>query len=295
MPKNSKKTFESIFTKTRVYLVVIGIVLIILCMQNIVFIPSSVLLYIILIAYTFWTNSKNKTELDKHIQELTFNVETVAKNALINSPFPLVIAKEDGTLTWKSSSFVSEFGNIDIKDILSGMIKETIVEIEKSEQRNDRQVINKQIKIEKKDYKVIIETIASKARNKKRKDEIMLVMYFIDDTDFLEISKKIKETRNCIGIVMIDSYEELVQNLSQEEKVQLVTEIETKIYDWIAKIDGIALKTDTNRICFVFEEKYLDTIIENKFEILKETKNTETEGVIQATLSIAICAERRNK
>ena len=192
-------------------------------------------------------------------------------------------------------SFVSEFGNIDIKEILSEMIKETIVEVEKSEQRNDKQVINKQIRIEKKDYKVIIETIASKAKNKKKKDEIMLVMYFVDNTKFLEILKELNEARTCIGIVMIDSYEELVQNLGQEEKVQLVTEIETKIYDWIAKIDGIALKTDTNRICFVFEERYLETIIENKFEILKETKNTETEGVIQATLSIAICAERRYK
>ena len=90
---------------------------------------------------------------------------------------------------------------------------------------------------------------------------------------------------------MIDSYEELVQNLGQEEKTQLVTEIETKIYDWVSAIDGIALKTEANRICFIFEEKYLNSIIENKFKILKETKDTETEGVIQPTLSIAICAE----
>lgn len=91
----TRKTFESIFTKTRVYLVVIAIVLIILCIQNVLFIAPSVLLYGILLTYTFWTNNKNKTELDKHIQELTFNVDTIAKNALINSPFPLVIVEED--------------------------------------------------------------------------------------------------------------------------------------------------------------------------------------------------------
>ncbi len=95
MSDKDKKTFESIFTKTRVYLVVIGIVLIILCIQNIAFIIPSILLYSVLLVYTFWTNNKNKTELDKHIQEITFNVDTIAKNALINSPFPLVIAEED--------------------------------------------------------------------------------------------------------------------------------------------------------------------------------------------------------
>ncbi|MCI8393709.1 MAG: hypothetical protein HFJ24_00735 [Clostridia bacterium] len=95
MSDKNRKTFEAIFTKTRIYLVVIAVVLIILCIQNINFIIPSILLYGILLVYTFWNNNKNKTELDRHIQELTFNVDTIAKNALINSPFPLVIADED--------------------------------------------------------------------------------------------------------------------------------------------------------------------------------------------------------
>ena len=291
MSDKNRKNLESIFTKTRMYLAVIGILLIILCVQNLLFIPPAVLLYSVLLVYTFWTNNKNKTELDKHIQELSFNVDSIAKNTLINSPFPLVIAEENGNLTWKSASFVSEFGNIDIKNILTDVIKETIVEIEKSEQKNDKQVIYKQIKIGKKDYKIIIETIATKERNKKRKDEVMLVMYFVDNTNLLEASRRLEESRTCVGLIMIDSYEELVQNLGQEEKTQLVTEIETKVYDWVSEVEGIALKTDANRICFIFEEKHLEKIIENKFEILKQTKDTETEGIIQPTLSIAICAE----
>ena len=60
-------------------------------------------------------------------------------------------------------------------------------------------------------------------------------MYFIDNTEFLDISKKFEEGQMCIGIIMIDSYEELVQNMGQEEKVQVVTEIESKIYDWVSK------------------------------------------------------------
>lgn len=165
----TKKTFESIFTKTRVYLVVIAIVLVILCIQNVLFIAPSVLLYGILLAYTFWTNNKNKTELDKHIQELTFNVDTIAKNALINSPFPLAIVEEDGELTWKSSSFVAEFGNIDIKNIIEDMVKEVILELENGEKKTEKPVIYKETKIGKKDYKVIIEGIPAKTRNRKKK------------------------------------------------------------------------------------------------------------------------------
>lgn len=170
MSDKNKKTFESIFTKTRVYLIVILVVLIILCFQNVIFIAPSVFLYGVLLAYTFWTNNKNKTELNRHIQELTFNVDTIAKNALINSPFPLVIAEEDGNLTWKSVSFVSEFGNIDIKNILQDVIKEVMQEYEKEEQKNDKPVLYKQIKIGKKDYQIIVEGVISRSKNKKKKN-----------------------------------------------------------------------------------------------------------------------------
>ncbi len=287
MSDKNKKTFEAIFTKTRVYLIVILVVLIILCFQNIAFIAPSVFLYGVLLAYTFWTNNKNKTELNRHIQELTFNVDTIAKNALINSPFPLVIAEEDGDLTWKSVSFVSEFGNIDIKNILQDVVKEITQELEK----NEKSVIYKQIKIGKKDYQIIIEGVSSKTKNKKKKIGKMFAMYFIDNTEFLEIVQELKDSETCTGIIMIDSYDELTQSLGQEERTQVLNEIETKIYEWASKIDALVLKSDRDRFTLVFEQKYLDKIIENKFEILKETKNIETEGVIPTTLSIAICVD----
>ncbi len=290
MSESNRKKFESIFTKTRIYLIVIAIILIILCMQNLMFIIPSILLYSFLIAYTFWTNNKNKTELDKHIQELTFNVDTIAKNALINSPFPLVIAEEDGSLTWKSQSFVTTFGNIDIKNILADVIKEVKLEIENNKEKANTEIY-KQIKIGKRNYKLIIETISSKSKNRKKKSNGRLAIYLIDNTEFLEMSKKFEEAKVCTGIIMIDSYEELIQSLGQEEKTQVVTEIETKIYEWASKIDGIALKSDRDRFIIVFEQKYLDKIINHKFEILKETKNIEREGVIPTTLSIAICAD----
>lgn len=169
--------------------------------------------------------------------------------------------------------------------------KEARVEIESSEQKSEKRIINKQVEIGKKNYEVIIEKIASKSRNKKKKQDNMLVMYFIDDTKYKNILKKFEESKTCMGIVMIDSYDDLTQSLTQEEKTQITTEIETKIYEWASKIGGIALKSDRDRFVVVFEQKYLDKIIEDKFEILKEIKNIETEGIIPVTLSIAISAE----
>ncbi len=297
MSNNTKKTFETILTKTRIYLVIIAIVLIVLCIQNINFIIPSVILYGLLLVYTFWNDNKNKNELDKHIQELTFNVDTIAKNTFVNSPFPLAIVEEDGNITWRSVSFVNEFGNIDIKSILTELAKTAKIELENNiNDKNKKELISdKQVQIGKKEYKVIIERIKSKTRNRKKKSNEAFIMYLLDNTEYLETRKKLDETKTCMGIIMIDSYDELLQSMPQEERAQVLTEIETKIYEWVSKFEGVALKTERDRYVFVFEQKYLEKIIENKFEILDMAKDTETEGVIPTTLSIAICADGKSK
>ena len=287
MPNNTKKTFESVFKKTKLYLIVIAIILIVLCIQNIMFIIPSIIGYGVLILYTFWRDNKNKDEIDKHIQELTFNMDTISKNTLVNSPFPIAIVEANsGNITWKSVKFVSEFGNTDIKNTLADLIKSI-----KSEMDNNKKetFVFEQLKIGKNDYKIIAQKLIEK--NKRKKNNELYAIYIIDNTDLVETKKKYEESQICTGIIMIDSFDELSQSIPQEERTTVLTEIENKIYEWVSSFDGIALKTDRDRFAFIFEQKHLDEIIENKFEILGIAKDTETEGVIPSTLSIAISAE----
>jgi len=218
MPNNTKKTFETILTKTKIYLVVIAIVLVILCMQNIIFIIPSVVAYGLLLIYTFWTDNKNKNELDKHIQELTFSVDTIAKNALINSPFPLVIVDADGKVSWKSVSYVSEFGNTDINVTLEKIVRGLNLEAENGAEGKKEAVIYKQIKIGKKDYKLVIEPIDTKSKNRRKKFNNMYVIYIVDNTELLGALIKAKEAQLCMGLIMIDNYEELIQSMRTRTK-----------------------------------------------------------------------------
>ena len=290
MQYNTKKTFDKIITRKKIYLIVIAITLIVLCIQNIAFVIPSVILYGLLLIYTFWTDSKNKTEIDRNILELTMDSDTIAKNTLINSPFPLVIVEPDGKIIWKSVRFIDAFGNIDIGSVLVELITKAQIEQENSKEKKET-IIYDQIRIDKRDYQIIIEGLSVKTKNRKRKNEKVFAIYIIDNTEVLETIKKFEEAQICTGIIMIDSYDELFQSLAEEEKNSVFVELETKIYEWVSKFEGIALKTERDRYVFVFEQKYLDKIIENKFEILDIIKEIEKEGVIPTTLSIAISAE----
>ena len=118
MPNNNKKILKIGSFKTEIYLAIIAILLIIICIQNSVLIVPSIIIYALILLYTFWNDNKRKTEITEHIQEITGNVETAAKNSLANSPFPLILVETDGNIVWKNFKFNNEFANIDIKNIL---------------------------------------------------------------------------------------------------------------------------------------------------------------------------------
>ena len=235
--------------------------------------------------YTYWTDNKKTTEITQHIEELTFSIDSTAKNALINSPFPLAIVETDGNIVWKSISFVNEFGDVDIKNILNNLAKEIKTKIETDGLKNS---IDMQINIGKKDYKIIGECLRKKQKGIKKRTEYMLVLYFIDNTEAININRKYEESKSCIGIISIDNYEETMKAILVEERPQILAKLEKSIYEWAEDTNGVVIKSDNNDYIFIFEQKYLEKLKENKFDILDIVKDIEIDGPLQITLSIAV-------
>lgn len=294
MQNTNKKTFEIFNSRTKIYLAIIAILLIVICFYQTAFVMPAVLFYAMVCFYAIWTNNKRKTELSQHIEELTINVDSAAKNTLINSPFPLIIMETDGNIIWKSSKFVSEFENVEIQATLNDLIQEIKLEIEDKINDDDKNRIKdrtliKDLIIENKNYNIIAEYVKSK--DYKRQAEYMLLIYFIDNTDYVKMVKKCRDAQTCIGIIMIDNYEEIMQRISSEEKPQITAQIEKCIYDWAIETKGVVIKSDRDTFVYVFEQRYLDKIKENKFQILDTIKEIKIEGSLQITLSISISNE----
>ena len=114
MQNNSRKVFETLVSRTKIYLAIILILLLIISIEAPIMIIPSITLYLLVVGYTYYANKKRKSEISETLQDLTLSVDTAAKTSLINSPFPLVILETDGSIIWRSSKFVSEFANIDI-------------------------------------------------------------------------------------------------------------------------------------------------------------------------------------
>ena len=287
---NSRKVFDSLVSRTKIYLVIILILIILISVFRPILIIPSIILYISILCYTYFANNKRKSEISEQLQDLTLTVDSAAKSSLINSPFPLVILETNGNIVWKSSKFVTEFADIDMDNYIDDLIIDIKDEIEKSDNKKRKSVI-RQIQIGKKTYTVQGEFAKSKKYERKKSPEYMMILYFIDETEKVKLKQENEDKKICVGIIMIDNYEEVTQRVDAEQKTQLMAKVESTIYDWVNETNGILVKADRDTYVYVFEQKNLEKIKEEKFAILDSIKNLVRKDKIQLTLSIAISNE----
>ena len=137
-------------------------------------------------------------------------------------------------------------------------------------------------------YRIIAEHTKLKEKEHKDSQEYMATIYFLDETNYIELLKKYNDSRTCIGIIVIDNYEELMQRATEEEKLKITAGAEKKMYAWINKYNGLLIKSERDSYVAIFDQYNLEKIKEEKFEILDEIKEIKTQENIQLTLSIAI-------
>ena len=278
---HSKKVLDKIISKTKIYLAIIAILLVVICIYNPWCIIPSVIIYILLLIYAYWTNNKRQEELTEHIKSLTFSLDKVAKIALVNSPFPLVIAETNGNLIFRNTKFNQEFANIDINNYLTKILTDVKSEIKNNDKKEK---IYDEIKIDKKTYKLYGDYMPLK-------DEYIIIIYFVDNTKLVEMETLFDNKDMYIGLIMIDNYEEIIQRIPDDEKPQLMAEIEKKLYEWASQYKGLILKSERDTFVCVFEKQYIKEIEDKKFEILDTIKELQPSDKMQFTLSIAISNE----
>ena len=222
MPSKNGKILDDLILKSGIYLIIILLFMISLCIYDIKWLVPSIIIYILLIIYTIRSNTKKKSEIVNHIQEITTDVNIATKKNLINSPIPLIIVETDGNIIWKSQKFIEEFKEIDISTYLMPLIKEIKLDLEKNEENKE---ISKQFNIGKNIYKVRGGVARSKKKDKRNQREYILTLYFIDDTKYNELFDLYNNSKNCIAIAMVDNYDEIVKRAIPEEKLELITNI----------------------------------------------------------------------
>ncbi len=284
-----KKAIEKLASRVKIYLIIIALLFILICTYDLIWIIPSIILYLLLLVYTIWFNSKKKTEIETHIEEVAWGMNSTVRNTLNRSPIPLLVIETDGDIVFKSPKFNQEFKDIDVITYVESLIKEIKLEIENGSDKTDKKEIKKQITIDKKVYKVLCEYSISRKRDKRKQKEYVLTLYFIDETKYNNLFDEYTNQKICVGIAVVDNYEELIQRISPEEKAIVLAKVDKAIYDWASSTGGLVIKNEADTYVYIFEQGYLAELEKGKLNILDIVKDIDSKMPI--TLSIAISTE----
>ena len=118
--------------------------------------------------------------------------------------------------------------------------------------------------------------------------------YFIDDDKLKRIAKEYFSSRPAVIWFMIDNYDEMLQTAKENERSQVMAEVEYVIETFVGNNHGIVKKIDKDRYFVLMEERYLRTVIENRFNILDDVRRIEAGEKLPVTLSIGVGREAKS-
>ena len=122
----------------------------------------------------------------------------------------------------------------------------------------------------------------------------LFALYFVDDHDLKRYTDLYFKTRPAVMRIMVDNYDELVQNARESDKTQVLSEIDYQINQFVERYGGVISQVEKDRYNAVFEDKFMQQIIQNRLEILDTIRKIEINDRVPCTLSIGIGREARS-
>ena len=123
--------------------------------------------------------------------------------------------------------------------------------------------------------------------------EYVATTYWVDVTEYERIKKEYSASRLVFAVLTLDNYEELLKGMSEKEKSVLLSDLDEKISAWAGDKEGYLCKYYRDRYFFLFEERYLEGYIKEKFSILDSVRSNRGAEGVHATLSIGIGKDGR--
>ena len=229
-------------------------------------------------------SKRRAAEIRKYVENLAFSVDDASKHSMVNFPLPMVILRVDtGEIVWGNDGFGEISGKKDglfethITDVLHGFDTRWLME--------GKTVCPYDVEMGDRKYQVYGNMVRS---GRSRGSALLATLFWVDTTDYLQLRDYVERTRPVVGLIVIDSYEELMKNKSEAEKSTLTADIDQYINDWAKPAQGIVRRLQRDRYLFIFEQHSLVDFTAGKFSILESIHEVQNSEGLSATLSIGI-------
>ncbi|ARE89805.1 DHH family phosphoesterase [Clostridium formicaceticum] len=277
--------FKMLVPDTRIYIFIIGLLIAIISFYNHIIGLVGILVLTYLIYYNLKTTNIRREEWTRYIEGLSSDIDSVTKQSILNMPIPLTMVEIDGTIKWYNRKFLEV---MDSQGLLDKNIEDIIPGFELQDILQSKNTMTKKANINSRSFNVLYNIIKSE---KNHISTYVIMLYWIEETDYEILKKKYNEEKMVIALVQADNFDEVMQGTEDARRPLVIAEIDHKLTLWANRVNGFLRKYANDKFIAVFEKQHLQKLETKKFDILDEIREINIGNKIPITLSIGIGTE----
>ena len=237
----------------------------------------AVVLFIVDFAFKYFY----KKRMTAMFEQMTLNLGTATRNSLTGFALPTLVIQSGGKIRWFNDTFQALFPeeqlfNRDITFLIPGFPLE--------ETENTEVGLLTDVMIGNRSFKVA----GSISGKKDDKQKPIIVLYFNEITDFVELKEKYRNEKTFECLLSVDNYDELMESTPNTSVPQLQALLYQYINNWSSENGGVLTKYEKDKYSILFEYRYLEGFIKNKFDILNKIRSINEGNTLPASVSIGI-------
>ncbi len=111
---------------------------------------------------------------------------------------------------------------------------------------------------------------------------------WMDITELSALKTEYAASRPSVMLIMVDNYEDLIQNAKESAKLEMGAAIEKLLENFISQTNGILRRLKNDRFIAVIEERHMAQIIAGKFKLLDDAREIRVDEKNYVTFSIGV-------
>ncbi len=249
-----------------------------------------VLIYIIMAGSLYL---RSKTVLLKDLVEFAAQYGIVQNTLLKELTVPYAILMSDGKTIWMNDLFREILGTKPRRDV---PISKYIPELNRSIfPKEGKDTVEMDVYYKDREYKAELRQVSVEGFNDTglllhmpAEKEYFIAVHLQDVTELNRYIKENEEQRLIAGLIYIDNYDEVINSVEEVRQSLLMALVDRKINQYIARVDGIVKKMETDKYFIVLRKQYFKQLEADKFSLLEDVKSVNIGNGIPATLSIGL-------
>lgn len=286
--KTSKRASKLLAPNTSIYITIIIIFALVITMYApyLGIIAGVILLF--LLYYNWISNHDRSKKWERYIETLSADIDSAARYAILNLPFPLTLLDLDGKVTWYNSNFVDLFPDTrllgkNISELVSALNIDKIT-------KSDNDYID--VKLGEKYYRISHNVV--NVNKDEKEDRFIVMLYWIEITEYSKLKEIYSDERSIVSIIQVDNFEDVLKDTKEEKRMFVQAEIDRKMTLWASRMNAVLKKYQKDTYIVVFEHKFLENLEAKKFGILDDIREIDLGNKAPVTLSMGVGALGRN-